>query len=118
MPRRVLVTRSEQSFDLIEAPAPSEHHLQEVVKTSPQLIPADDLGLDGDLLVVGRETSLASGYIDLLCLARSGDLVLVEFKTGPQNPDFRHALAQAIDYGGSSYLRWVQGESAADEEHA
>ena len=99
MPRRVLVTRSEQSFDLIEAPAPSEHHLQEVVKTSPQLIPADDLGLDGDLLVVGRETSLASGYIDLLCLARSGDLVLVEFKTGPQNPDFRHALAQAIDYG-------------------
>ena len=57
------------------------------------------LGLDGDLLVVGRETSLASGYIDLLCLARSGDLVLVEFKTGPQNPDFRHALAQAIDYG-------------------
>ena len=58
MPRRVLVTRSEQSFDLIEAPAPSEHHLQEVVKTSPQLIPADDLGLDGDLLVVGRETSL------------------------------------------------------------
>ena len=99
MPRRVLVTRSEQSFDLIEAPAPSEHHLQEVVKASPQLIPSDDLGLDGDLLVVGRETSLASGYIDLLCLARSGDLVLVEFKTGPQNPDFRHALAQAIDYG-------------------
>ena len=26
-----------------------------------------------------------------------------------------HALA---DIGGSSYLRWVQGESAADEEHA
>lgn len=99
MPRRVLVSRSAQSFDLIEAPAPSEHHLQEIVKASPQLIPSDDLGLDGDLLVVGRETSLASGYIDLLCLARSGDLVLVEFKTGPQNPDFRHALAQAIDYG-------------------
>lgn len=99
MPRRVLVTRSEQSFDLVEAPASSEHHLQEVVQASPQLIPSDDLGLDGDLLVVGRETSLASGYIDLLCLARSGDLVLVEFKTGPQNPDFRHALAQAIDYG-------------------
>ncbi len=99
MARRVLVARSEQLFDLIEVRAPSEHHLQEVVKASPQLIPSDDLGLDGDLLVVGRETSLASGYIDLLCLARSGDLVLVEFKTGPQNPDFRHALAQAIDYG-------------------
>jgi len=35
----------------------------------------------------------------LLCLASSGDVVLVEFKTGPQNPDFRHALAQLIDYG-------------------
>ena len=69
------------------------------MKNEPQLIPSDDLGLDGDLLVVGRETALASGYIDLLCLSRSGDVVLIEFKTGPQNPDFRHALAQLIDYG-------------------
>ena len=35
----------------------------------------------------------------MLCLASSGDVVLVEFTTGPQNPDFRHALAQLIDYG-------------------
>lgn len=99
MPRRVLVEQSGEFFDLVEGPAPNEHHLQEVIKTNPQLIPSDDLGLDGDLLVVGRETTLASGAIDLLCLARSGDLILVEFKTGPQNPDFRHALAQLIDYG-------------------
>src|SRR3954451_6993693 len=99
MPRRVVAHRMTDSFDLVEVPAPNEHHLQEVVKAHPQLIPADDLGLDGDLLVVGRETTLVSGAIDLLCLARSGDLVLVEFKTGPQNPDFRHALAQVIDYG-------------------
>ena len=99
MPRRFLVERAGEHFDLVESPAPSEHHLQEVMKMNPQLIPADDLGLDGDLLVIGRETSLASGAIDLLCLASSGDLVLVEFKTGPQNPDFRHALAQLIDYG-------------------
>lgn len=99
MPRRVQVVHSGESSDLVETPAPSERHLQEVVKGSPQLIPSDDLGLDGDLLVVGRETTLASGSIDLLCLAQSGDLVLIEFKTGPQNPDFRHALAQAIDYG-------------------
>lgn len=66
---------------------------------NPQLIPADDLGFDGDLLLIGREISLASGSLDLLCLASSGDLVLIEFKTGPQNPDFRHALAQVIGYG-------------------
>jgi hypothetical protein len=99
MPRRVLIQRGQESFDLVEVPAPNEHHLQEVMKMRPQLIPSDDLGLDGDLLVVGRETTLASGAIDLLCLARSGDLVLIEFKTGPQNPDFRAALAQLIDYG-------------------
>lgn len=99
MPRRVLMQRGGETFDLVEVPAPNEHHLQEIMKGQPQLIPSDDLGLDGDLLVVGRETSLASGYIDLLCLARSGDVVLIEFKTGPQNPDFRHALAQLIDYG-------------------
>jgi len=99
MPRRVHVERGVEGFDLVEVAAPSEDALQRVLLANPQLLPADDLGFDGDLLVVGRETSLASGYIDLLCLARSGDLVLVEFKTGPANPDFRHALAQVIDYG-------------------
>lgn len=91
--------RGPDSFDLVEVLAPSELTLQEVMKANPQLVPSGDLGLDGDLLVVGRETTLASGKIDLLCLARSGDVVLLEFKTGPQNPDFRHALAQVIDYG-------------------
>ena len=87
------------SFDLVEQAAPDEYHLQEIVRGHPSLVPSEDLGLDGDLLVVGRETSLASGAIDLLCLSQGGELVLVEFKTGPKNPDFRHALAQVIDYG-------------------
>lgn len=99
MARRVLVQQGDRTFDVVERPAPSELVLQEVVRANPQLLPADDLGFDGDLAVVGRETTLASGAIDLVCLARTGDLVLVEFKTGPQNPDFRHALAQVLDYG-------------------
>lgn len=108
MPRRVHIDEGGRTFDLIETPAPSEHHLQEVIKMQPQLIPTEDLGLDGDLLVVGRETTLASGAIDLLCLARSGDVVLVEFKTGPQNPDFRAALAQLIDYGSDLWRQSVE----------
>jgi hypothetical protein len=127
MPRRFLVQRGGESFDLVEAPAPNEHHLQEIMKNRPQLIPSDDLGLDGDLLVVGRETSLASGLIDLLCLSRSGEVVLIEFKTGPQNPDFRHALAQLIDYGSDLWRlsvddfdngvvqRYFHGSNAAPE---
>lgn len=99
MTRRVLVTSNDGDFDLIEVAADSERQLQDIVKANPQLIPADDLGIDRELLVVGRETLLASGAIDLVCLSASGEVVLVEFKTGPKNPDFRHALAQLIDYG-------------------
>jgi hypothetical protein len=99
VPRKVLVLHAGSSFDLTEMPAQNEHHLQEVMKESPKLLPVDDLGITGPLLVVGREASVASGSIDLLGVVPSGDLVLVEFKTGPQNPDFRHALAQLIDYG-------------------
>jgi hypothetical protein len=102
------VQRDGQAFDLVEVAAPNEHHLQEIVKAQPQLIPAEDLGIDGDLLVVGRETTLASGLIDLLCLSRSGEIVLIEFKTGPQNPDFRHALAQVIDYGSDLWRMGIE----------
>jgi hypothetical protein len=100
VPRRVLVrTLDGLALDLAETPAPNEEHLQEVMKDHPNLLPIDDLGISGPLLVVGRETTLASGSIDLLGVVPSGDVVLIEFKTGPQNPDFRHALAQLIDYG-------------------
>jgi hypothetical protein len=94
-----LVSTADGPVDLVETPAASEHDLQEIVKANPRLIPTEDLGLEGELLVIGRETVLASGAVDLLCLARSGDVVIVEFKTGPQNPDFRAALAQLVDYG-------------------
>jgi hypothetical protein len=99
VPRKILVTGGSGAVQFVERAADSEHELQTVLLNHPQLIPAEDLGLDGDLLVVGRETTLASGSIDLLCLSKVGEVVLVEFKTGPQNPDFRHALAQVIDYG-------------------
>lgn len=99
VPRKILVTGGSGPVQFVEHAADSEHELQTVLLNHPQLIPAEDLGLDGDLLVVGRETTLASGSIDLLCLSKVGEVVVVEFKTGPQNPDFRHALAQVIDYG-------------------
>lgn len=114
MPRKILVTGGGgQPVQFVERAADSEHELQTVLLNNPQLIPAEDLGLDDDLLVVGRETRLASGSVDLLCLSRSGEVVIIEFKTGPQNPDFRHALAQVIDYG--SDLWKLTGWSEFDE---
>ena len=79
MPRKVLVAQGDFTFDLIEAPAENEHHLQEVMKNSPTLLPVDDLGITGPLLVVGREASVASGSIDLVGAVPSGDLVLTVY---------------------------------------
>lgn len=75
-----------------------EEQLQEVLKENPSLLPAADLGLLPPLLVVGRESSLTSGYADLVCVDRNGMLVIVEVKRGKEG-DARRAIAQALDYG-------------------
>ncbi|TDD59344.1 hypothetical protein E1263_15635 [Kribbella antibiotica] len=100
MGRKLVVLRDDGSEAVLEEIlAPDEQNLHDRLRLSPGLLPIEDLDLDGPLLVVGQEVSLASGRIDLVGLARGGDILLVEFKTGPQNPDFRHVLAQLVDYG-------------------
>ena len=99
MPRRILVETPDGPVVALEVLAHDEAQLHVIMKDHPELLPLDDLGLVGPPLVVGRETTLPSGSIDLCMLARGGEVVLVEFKTGPQNPDFRAALAQLLDYG-------------------
>ena len=84
---------------LEEVQAHDEAQLQEQLKENPDLLPIEEYELVGPLMVVGRETALPSGSVDLICLTRTGELLLVEFKTGPKNPDFRHTLAQLLDYG-------------------
>ena len=84
---------------LTETAADNELQLQEQMKNNPDLLPVDEFGMSGPLMVVGRETQLSSGAVDLLAIARSGELLIVEFKTGPQNADFRRVLAQLLDYG-------------------
>lgn len=83
---------------LEESPIELEERLQEVLKENPDLMPATDLGLEPPLLVVGRESVLASGYADLVCIDRNGMLVIVEVKRGKEG-DARRAIAQALDYG-------------------
>jgi hypothetical protein len=75
-----------------------EEQLQEVLKENPSLLPAADLGLQSPLLVVGRESSLTSGYADLVCVDGAGMPVIVEVKRGKEG-DARRAIAQALDYG-------------------
>lgn len=63
---------------------------------------ARDISILGDdLLVIGRQVPTAySGWIDLLCIDRDGDLVVVELK---RDKTPREITAQALDYAS-----WVQ----------
>lgn len=100
MPRKIIVTTADKTTHLLdEALVANEEELRSLVKDNPDLLPLEEFGLSGPIMVVGRETSLASGAVDLVCVTVSGYLMVIEFKTGPQNSDFRRALAQLIDYG-------------------
>lgn len=99
MARKVIVLRDGSSTVLEEVLAHDEEQLQERLKANPDLLPIDDFDMTGPLMVIGRETSLPSGSVDLVGISRNGHLLIIEFKTGPQNPDFRGAFAQMIDYG-------------------
>jgi hypothetical protein len=95
----MIVEAPDGRMHLREILADNEAEMQEKLRRYPELLPLDELGLEGPLLIVGRETSLPSGAVDLVGMARSGAILVIEFKTGPQNSDFRHALAQVVDYG-------------------
>ena len=99
MPRQMLVNGEDGPGVLKESLAHNEAQLQSILRDNPGLLPIEDFDLVGPPLVLGKETSVPSGSIDLVLIARGGELILVEFKTGPQNPDFRGALAQVLDYG-------------------
>lgn len=100
MGRKMLVELAGGNSPILEeVAAHDEAQLQEMLKRHPELLPLEELGLAPPAVVVGRESQIESGRVDLVVLGNGGELALVEFKTGPQNPDFRECLAQLIDYG-------------------
>lgn len=114
MPRKIVIRTPDGLFPVLdESLADDEAQLQELVKSQPDLLPVEEFGMSTPLLVVGRETAVASGAIDLTALTRRGDLLIVEFKTGPQNSDFRHALAQLLDYGAHLWEQTLSDFEAA-----
>ena len=107
MTRKMLLEHEGHPTILEETPAP-ERELQEAVQRHPELLPIDDFGMAGPLLVIGTETPLPSGAVDLVGLSRGGDLLLVEFKIGPANSDFRRATSQLLDYGSDLWEQSVE----------
>lgn len=99
MGRRLLFRGEHGQFVLHETAADHEAQLQELIRDHPELLSVQEFGMPEPLLIVGKETVVPSGAIDLVGVSRNGELVLAEFKTGPQNADFRSSIAQLLDYG-------------------
>lgn len=94
-----------------------ERWLQELLFAHPELIPMDriDAGAGG-LLPLCRELTLAREarvvYLDLLCLTRSGRLMLVECKLWRNPQARREVVAQILEY--AALLRgWSYGDLTA-----
>lgn len=86
----------------------TENLLEEALVNNPEM-------LMPDLELVGRQTPIAGGYLDLLGVDREGRLVVFELKRGALTRD---AVTQVIDYcsslesmGDSELARHIEGRS-------
>ncbi|WP_204138447.1 hypothetical protein [Halomicronema sp. CCY15110] len=94
-----------------------QDRLQEIKQTSLDLeqrlhawLEADISIISNDLLVIGSEVrTFYGGFIDLLCINSSGDLVVVELKRG-LTP--REVVAQTLDY--ASWVKELSREQVID----
>ena len=100
MPRRIIFQDDGGlQQHLLEVLAENEAELQSFLINNPNLFPVEEIGLTDSIMVVGRESVVPSGLIDMVAIARTGEVLVIEFKTGPGNPDFRRVIAQLFDYG-------------------
>lgn len=96
--RRVITLRGRSVAVSEESRFVSEQELEDAVKAHPEVLPSQDLGL-GALFAMGSQLDFGAGPLDLLCADAQGQLAIVEFKRGSENPDVRKVVAQMLDYG-------------------
>ena len=65
MPRKMILRKDGNQHPLTQVVASNEEELQELVKENPDILPFEEYSLTGPLMVVGRETTLPSGSVDL-----------------------------------------------------
>ena len=70
MPRKMVIRKDGNPHSLSQVVAANEEELQELVKENPDILPFEEYGFTGPLMIVGRETTLPSGSVDLVGLAR------------------------------------------------
>jgi len=98
--RKALLKVGEDFVVLEESRFEAETQFQEALKSNPEVIPVSDLDL-AEVVVVGRETTVPAGAIDLLLVDAQGRVIIVETKLS-SNPELRRqVVAQVLDYGAS-----------------
>lgn len=82
-----------------EQDLPDEITLQQLIRDNPEILPLDDLGDEvPPLLVVGRETALANGYVDVIGVDQNGLVTIIECKLD-RNPEVkRKVIGQVLGY--------------------
>jgi hypothetical protein len=127
MKRKALLKTGEDFVVLEESRFEAETQLQEALKSNPEVIPVSDLDL-AEVVVVGRETTVLAGSIDLLLVDADGRVIIVETKLS-SNPELRRqVVAQVLDYGASLWrsaptlkqfedlvLRYWQSDACQDQ---
>ena len=79
---------------------PNEAELHTLVSRTPELLP---LAGSPEMVVLGDEVALGTGYADVLALERSGRFVLIEVKLASNAEARRAVVAQLLAY--ASFLR-------------
>jgi hypothetical protein len=84
---------------LSQAGFPDEASLHRLVEEAPQVLP---LAGEPNLVVVGREVQLGSGFADLVAIEPTGRLALIEIKLAKNAESRRAVVAQLLAY--AAYL--------------
>lgn len=106
MERRALRKDAAGITVLHEQRIPLEADLQQAFVEHPDALPSSDLGL-GPLTSIGWELDLGAGPMDHLAVDTHGQLVVIEYKKGTENPDVRTVVAQLLDYGSALWRKTV-----------
>ena len=100
--------KKDDSGSVVAEPVDSTDHTETEKQLEDLLVTSPDLLIHG-LQLVGRQTPVAGGALDLLGVNEEGDLVVFELKRGTLTRD---AVAQVIDY--ASDLSVMDSEELAD----
>lgn len=100
MSRKIWIGSDGNLQPVDETPFSAENRIQSMFNDNPDVIPGEDFGLD-QLMVVGRESTLGSGYPDLIAVTKAGDVIIVEFKNVGNAQARREVIGQLLDYGAS-----------------